>query len=221
MADREMAYVYDLDTARQAARRVKCLDAVSRIFYAVKANDHADLLCVLAEEGVSFECVSMAEVHHVLSKVPGAGPGDILFTPNFAPREEYQEALEQGIRLTVDNSWIIQQWPELFAGQDIFLRLDLDTGYGHHKKVITSGADSKFGISLEHIDRTIRLLNENGARVIGLHAHTGSGVHNAEVWREQLQRFLNILPMFPDTKILDRFDDITIVSEVQINDLTR
>jgi diaminopimelate decarboxylase/aspartate kinase len=203
MADREMAYVYDLDTARQAARRVKCLDAVSRIFYAVKANDHAGLLCVLAEEGVSFECVSMAEVHHVLSKVPGAGPGDILFTPNFAPREEYQEALQQGIRLTVDNSWIIQQWPELFAGQDIFLRLDLDTGYGHHKKVITSGADSKFGISLEHIDRTIQLLNENGAKVVGLHAHTGSGVHNAEVWSEQLQRFLNILPLFPDTKILD------------------
>ena len=56
----------------------------------------------------------------------------------------------------MDNFWAIQQWPDIFAGQEIFLRLDLDTGYGHHKKVITSGADSKFGISLEHLEKPAR-----------------------------------------------------------------
>ena len=59
------------------------LDSVSRVFYAVKANDHAGLLQALAEEGLGFECVSMEEVRHVLSSVPAAGPGDILFTPQF------------------------------------------------------------------------------------------------------------------------------------------
>jgi diaminopimelate decarboxylase/aspartate kinase len=28
-------------------------------------------------------------------------------------------------------------------------------------------------------------------------------VHNADVWREQLERFLEVLPMFPDARILD------------------
>ncbi len=203
MNGQEAAYVYDLDTARQAARRIKSLDAVSRVFYAVKANDHADLLRALAVEGLGFECVSMEEVRHVLSAVPTARPGDLLFTPNFAPRSEYEAALAMGVRLTVDNSWAIQQWPEVFADRDIFLRLDLDTGYGHHKKVITSGADSKFGISFEHLDDVRAVLESRGARVVGLHAHTGSGVHNAEVWREQLERFLDILPLFPDVKVLD------------------
>ena len=203
MAGRSSAYVYHLQTARAAARQMTALDSISRVLYAVKANDQEDLLKAMAKEGLGFECVSMDEVKHVLSLVPGTEPGDILFTPNFAPRAEYEAAVDMGIRLTVDNSWAIQQWPEVFAGQEIFLRLDLDTGYGHHRKVITSGADSKFGISFEHLEDVLDILDGYGTRIAGLHAHTGSGVHNAEVWREQLDRFLTVLPRFPDARILD------------------
>jgi diaminopimelate decarboxylase/aspartate kinase len=203
LGDRESAYVYDLETARAAARRLGQLNSVGRLLYAIKANDQPDLLLALAEEGMAFECVSLAEVRHVLDNVPGTRPADVLFTPNFAPRAEYEAALELGAQLTVDNSWVIRQWPELFAGKDIFLRLDLETGYGHHKKVITSGVDSKFGISLGHLEAVRETLAAQGGRVIGLHAHTGSGVINADVWREQLDRFLEILPQFPDVRVLD------------------
>ena len=203
MAGRDSAYVYDLDTARAAARRLRGLKSVSRLLYALKANDHVDLLRTLAAEGMAFECVSLEEVRHVLASVPGARPEDILFTPNFAPRSEYAAALELGVRLTVDNSWVVGQWPGLFAGQDIFLRLDLETGYGHHRKVITSGADSKFGISLGHLQDVRNALDAQNCRVVGLHAHTGSGVSNADVWREQLDRFLEVLPRFPDVRIID------------------
>jgi len=203
MEGRESAYVYDLDTARAAARRLGRLASVSRRLYAIKANDQPDLLRALAEEGMAFECVSLAEVQHVLESVPGTRPKDLLFTPNFAPRSEYEAALNLGIQVTVDNSWVIQQWPGLFAGRDIFLRLDLETGYGHHRKVITSGVDSKFGISLGHLAAVRETLAAQDSRITGLHAHTGSGVINAEVWREQLDRFLEILPDFPDVRVLD------------------
>jgi diaminopimelate decarboxylase/aspartate kinase len=203
MTGRDEAYVYDLETARAAARRLQGLTSVSRLLYAVKANDHPDLLRALADEGMRFECVSLAEIHHVLTSVPAMQAADILFTPNFAPRREYELALELGVQLTIDNSWVIRQWPELFAGREIFLRLDLDTGYGHHKKVITSGVDSKFGIALEHLPAVQQAVASQGARVVGLHAHTGSGVINSDVWREQLDRFLDLLPQFVDVRVLD------------------
>ncbi len=203
MSDCESAFVYDLETARQAARRLRNLDSVSRVLYSVKANDHVDLLRALAGEGLSFECVSLEEVRYVLSAVEGIRPSDILFTPNFAPRHEYRAALDLGVMLTVDNSWAIHQWPELFAGQNIFLRLDLDAGYGHHKKVITSGADSKFGIALEHLTELKQTMGRHQTRVVGLHAHTGSGVSDTDVWREQLLAFLKVLPKFPDVEVLD------------------
>jgi len=203
MEGRDSAYVYDLNTARAAVQRLQQLKSVSRLLYAVKANDHVDLLRALAAEGMAFECVSLAEIQHALDSMPHLWAGDILFTPNFAPRREYAEALELGVRLTVDNSWAIHQWPEVFAGRDIFLRVDLETGYGHHKKVITSGVDSKFGISLPHLPAVRRSVEAHGGRVVGLHAHTGSGVINSGVWREQLDRFLDVLPQFPDVRVLD------------------
>jgi bifunctional diaminopimelate decarboxylase / aspartate kinase len=203
MEGRHSAYVYDLETARAAAQRLRGLRSVRRLLYAIKANDHPELLGALAAEGMAFECVSLEEVRHVLTSVPGTAPGDILFTPNFAPRVEYRSALELGVQLTVDNSWVVQQWPDLLSGQELFLRLDLETGYGHHRKVITSGVDSKFGISLSHLAGVREALESRGARVIGLHAHTGSGVISADVWREQLDRFLEVLPEFPQVRVLD------------------
>ena len=203
MRGRDSAYVYDLETARAAAARLRGLQSFSRVLYAIKANDQTDLLRTLADAGLGFECVSMAEVRHVLDNVEGTQARDLLFTPNFAPREEYEAALELGVQLTVDNCWIIQRWPDLFAGHDLFLRLDLETGYGHHRKVITSGVDSKFGISLGHLGEVRETLQKHGARITGLHAHTGSGVFNADVWREQLDRLLEVLPGFPDVQVLD------------------
>jgi diaminopimelate decarboxylase/aspartate kinase len=173
------------------------------VLYAVKANDHPALLQVLAQEGLGFECVSLNEVRHVLQVVPAIQPSDVLFTPNFAPREEYHQGFDIGARITVDNFWVLQQWPGIFAGREIFLRLDLDSGYGHHRKVITSGKDSKFGVAMDHVEALSAHLGEHDIRVTGLHAHTGSGVIDAAVWREQLQRLLAVMPHFPQARVLD------------------
>ncbi|MEM1411763.1 MAG: aspartate kinase, partial [Pseudomonadota bacterium] len=175
------AYVYDLGSVRAAARRLVGLNAVGCVLYAVKANHHPDILRALFEEGVRFECVSPGEIAHVLEKVPGSSPADLLFTPNFAAREEYADAIALGVQLTVDNLHPLRAWPEVFAGAELFLRLDLDAGYGHHRKVVTSGAASKFGIPLHQLDEARALAERHGMTITGLHAHTGSGVSEPEV----------------------------------------
>jgi len=203
LGERDCAFVYNLDEIRQAAARLKCMRSVEKILYSVKANDHAAILKTVAAAGLGFECVSMNEVRHVLQSVPSLKVGEILYTPNFASRKEYLEARASGVTITVDNAWVLQQWPDVFANSAIFLRLDLESGHGHHKKVITSGKDSKFGIALTHLDALQPILQTHGIRVSGLHAHTGSGVTDATVWQEQLQRLMKVLPAFPQVKVLD------------------
>jgi diaminopimelate decarboxylase/aspartate kinase len=200
---RDCAFVYDLGEVKQAAIRLLEMSSVDRILYSVKANDHPAILEILAGQGLGFECVSMSEVNHLLDVLPGYEPSAILFTPNFAARREYVAAFEAGVTVTIDNAWVLQQWPEVFAGRELFLRLDLESGHGHHKKVVTSGKDSKFGISLTHLDAVQAILQDHNIRVVGLHAHTGSGVHDASVWREQLQRLLREVPGFPEVRVLD------------------
>ena len=53
--------------------------------------------------GSAFECVSQGECERVLEVVPGIDRDKILFTPNFAPRSEYEWALAQGVHVTLDN----------------------------------------------------------------------------------------------------------------------
>jgi diaminopimelate decarboxylase/aspartate kinase len=145
----------------------------------------------------------MQEVRHILQVLPDYQAADILYTPNFASRREFQDARSSGVAITIDNAWVLQQWPEDFADSKVFLRLDLESGYGHHKKVITSGKDSKFGISLDHIETLLPVLARHNIEVVGLHAHTGSGVTDALVWREQLKRLMQALPDFPAARTLD------------------
>ena len=52
----------------------------------------------------------------------------LLFTPNFAPREEYRRGFEAGARVTLDNVHPLREWPEVFRGREVFLRLDPGRG---------------------------------------------------------------------------------------------
>jgi diaminopimelate decarboxylase/aspartate kinase len=184
--ERSPRYVYSLAQVRAQARALRQLSAsgvVDRWLYALKANPHPEILRTLGEEGFSFECVSMAEVDAVRTALADATPEHILFTPNFAPRAEYAAALAPDVRVTLDALHPLAEWGELFAGRDIHLRVDLGVGRGHHDKVKTGGAASKFGVALDQIEDFRALARKHGARIVGLHAHLGSGILDPSHWR--------------------------------------
>ena len=197
------AYVYDGASVRAAADSLTSLDNVSRVLYAVKANFNADLIRLLDDAGVDFECVSPGEVEWLEEVLPGLSLDRILFTPNFAPREEYQWALERGLQVTLDNLHPLQHWPDLFKGQKIFVRIDPGQGRGHHEHVKTAGVHSKFGVPRFEIDELETLVKAAGAEVIGIHAHSGSGVSDAEAWRAVGSELLRVAERFPSVRVID------------------
>ena len=117
--------------------------SVSRVFYAIKANPHPEILRTIAALGLSFECVSRGEVERVREAVPGIASERLLFTPNFAARGEYEWAIGSGLCVTVDNLYVLRHWASLFRGSAIFVRIDTGRGHGHHQKVRTAGVHSK------------------------------------------------------------------------------
>ena len=175
-------YVYHLPTVRHQARELKSLAAVDRLHYAVKANTHPAILRVLAEEGFGFECVSPGELKFVMAHVPESAP--LLFTPNFAPRQDYVWALTTRATVSLDSLYPMEQWGELFRGREIVLRVDLGRGLGHHEKVRTGGNGSKFGLPVDQLDAFLQLADAHDVIVRGLHAHLGSGILDAAHWGE-------------------------------------
>jgi diaminopimelate decarboxylase/aspartate kinase len=182
LGEREAAFVYDLETARDAARALRGLAAVSRVHYSMKANPHPQLLRTLRAAGIEFECVSRGEVERLLELFPDLDPQRILYTPNFAPRAEYAWALGRGVRVTVDNLYALGSWRELFAGHDIFVRVDPGVGRGHHTHVRTAGTRSKFGVPIAELPDCALKAGEAGARIVGLEAHVGSGIFDVTSW---------------------------------------
>ena len=197
------AYVYDRASMESAARQLQAIAGVDRIFYAMKANPHPDILRTFAGLGFSFECVSQGECERVLEVVKGINPDKILFTPNFAPRSEYEWALEHGVHLTIDSLYALREWGDLFRGRDVLVRLDTGFGRGHHDHVRTAGVHSKFGVPLFELDELERLVKAAGARVVGLHAHTGSGVFDVRNWQEVGQLLGDLSKRFPHVCAID------------------
>lgn len=107
--------------------------ATAKFHYALKANEHPEVMRTLLEHGISMECVSLAEIEHVRATLGAAAP--VLFTPNFCPVEEYSAAYALGATVTIDGPEILAQAPEVFRGREVALRVDPGRGRGHHEKV--------------------------------------------------------------------------------------
>ena len=197
MEDGRPRYVYEPGVVRERARAlIEKLPAVERFYYAMKANSHPAVLEAVADAGFGMECVSAAEVDRVRDVLGGDCP--VLFTPNFCPLEEYERALACGARVILDGTAALDQAPDLFEGVSVGLRLDPGRGRGHHRKVRTAGADSKFGMPRNDLEAAAGLLRRRRVRVTGLHAHVGSGILTPGTWVETGAALIPALEFFPE-----------------------
>ena len=185
-------YVYHLPTVRDRARALAALPAIDWRFFALKANPHPAVLRTLEFEGYGFECVSGGELAHLFATLPYLDPQRVLFTPSFAAREEYADAAARGVRITLDSTFPLLHWPELFKGCDLMLRIDPGFGHGHHEKVRTGGKGAKFGLDPDALPAFQSAASAAGARIVALHAHIGSGIAESSHWAEVYARLASL-----------------------------
>ncbi len=202
MQQQDSAYLYDLSVVANNAQELKSISAVDEVFYAVKANNNLQILDTIYKQGINFEAVSVDEIR-LIRKQFQQNDYRIFFTPNFAAKKEYQEALSYEVTLCLDSSYPLQHWPEVFAGKEIFLRIDPNVGKGHHQFVKTAGASSKFGIPQSELEQLIPILAKHQIEVIGLHAHAGSGILNNDHWAEHAQFLVTLASQFSGVKYLN------------------
>ena len=199
----ENVLVYFKDAIIDKAMNLRSQSALSNILYAMKANFNPEILKLIAKKEIGFECVSTGEISHLMATVPKLNKSKILFTPNFAPKSDYIFALDKGITVTVDNIYPLMKWPEIFYQKDIFLRIDLNIGDGHHSFVNTGGDLSKFGIPVDELSDLMKVITENKINIIGLHTHSGSGILDPESWYKAAKKLINIAIRFPNIRIIN------------------
>lgn len=183
-------YLYNLNTIKNKCMTINTLYSVDKKFYAMKANSNKDVLLEVSNHNFGFECVSIQEVSYIRSLIPNS---DILFTPNYCNINEYKYVLSlQNSYVTIDNKEILENYTDSFQNREIILRLDMNMGDGHNKRVITEGSRSKFGISLNQLDEVVQFCRENSIKVIGFHSHRGSNINDINNWINVLKKIKKI-----------------------------
>ena len=202
LGKRDCAYVYHLDSVRARARALRTMGSVARVHYAMKANPHPEVLRAVRQEGIELECVSRGELERVLELFPDSDPRRVLYTPNFASREEYRWALERGAQLTVDNLHVLE-WEDLLRGREILVRVDTGVGAGHHHHVRTAGAHAKFGVPVADLERFAREAQRRGVRIVGLQAHVGSGIFDVRTWEHTARQLAGLARHLGEVRVID------------------
>ena len=169
-------YVYDAAFIRRQIEGVR--DAFAAIpfrpFYAMKANSNVALLRLVREHGFGCDAVSPGEIH--LALCAGFTPEEIWFTCSNVSDDDLRAIPDPRIVVNVNSMSEIDRCLAVDLPNPIALRVNPDVGAGHHHDVITAGESVKFGIDLAEVESARMLVEDSGRRVVGLHAHIGSGV---------------------------------------------
>lgn len=198
--ERTPRYVYHRDTIRERAAELRAITAVDRWFYASKANAHPAVLRSIVDAGFDLECVSPGEIDHARATCPDAR---LLFTPNLARRDDYLRVADSGALLTIERLDSFAELGSALSGREVSLRIDLGSGHGHHDKVRTGGAKSKFGIGVDQLGEAARRAREHGLRITVLHAHLGSGILDAAHFGRVYQELLALAEQVPSVRALN------------------
>ncbi len=196
-------YVYDSETIIQQINQLKALNSIDQIHYACKANSTQSILDLINQQDIHFETVSPEEIQRIEKVVGKDASSKIIFTPNFAPKSEYQWAAEKNILTTIDNPMVLEQWADVFEHKAVILRIDPGHGSGHHRYVRTAGEQSKFGIPAEKLSEVAKICRNRAIKVIGLHAHSGSGILDHNNWQKVAQVLQQQRHWFPEAHILN------------------
>ena len=186
-------YVYDADTIRAAYRAYTVAFRPYRpvrVSYAVKACALRGVAAVLAASGADASAASIGEV---LAACRAGFAGErIQLHGNAKTDAELRAAIRARVgRIVIDGADEIDRLARIVARRstplEVWLRVSPGIDADTHPHLRTGMLDSKFGAPLAGGDALAQaraIIATRQLRLVGVHAHVGTQLHEAERYRE-------------------------------------
>jgi diaminopimelate decarboxylase len=196
-------YVYDAAVIRRQIERVKRAFAALPFqpFYAMKANGALAILRLVWEGGFGCDCVSPGEIF--IARRAGFTPEQIWFTCSNVSDDDLRAIGDANIVINVNSLSEIDRIIALHLPNPIALRVNPDVGAGHHADVVTAGGGVKFGIDRAEVREARMIAEDSGRKVVGIHAHIGSGVDELAPLLESARRLLELSAEFANLRFIN------------------
>ncbi|HEY9678098.1 MAG TPA: diaminopimelate decarboxylase [Drouetiella sp.] len=201
-------YIVDEATIRASAAAFQAGLAgykKARPLYAGKAFLCTAMCHLIKKLGLGLDVVSEGELY---TAQKAGFPAEITYLHgNSKSEQELTAALKvAGLKIVLDGPQeallLAQIARKLKAIATVLIRVTPGVEPDTHEHIKTGQHNSKFGVQLEQLDETVRLIKENSdvLNLIGLHAHIGSQSHDLGPFLESIdimaERFASIKNKF-------------------------
>jgi len=197
-------YVYDAQVmAQQYNRLTQAFSGVQKlqINYAVKALSNLSVLKWMYQLGAGLDTVSAQEVQ--LGLAAGVAPKDIIYTPNGVSLREIEEVAKLGVQINIDNLAILEQFGTAHPDIPVCIRVNPHIMAGGNENISVGHIDSKFGISIHQLPLLMRIVENTGMHINGVHMHTGSDILDIDVFLHAAEILFDTARSFKDLEFLD------------------
>ncbi|AXG74572.1 diaminopimelate decarboxylase [Flavobacterium arcticum] len=197
-------YVYDAEKIQSQYHRLeKAFSKVNslRINYAVKALSNISILKLLKQLGSGLDTVSIQEVQ--LGLMADYPPEKIIYTPNGVSMEEIEEVAALGVQINIDNLSILEQFGAKHPTTPVCIRINPHVMAGGNSNISVGHIDSKFGISIHQMPHLLRIVENTGMHINGIHMHTGSDILDIEVFLYAAEILFDTAMHFKELEFLD------------------
>ena len=198
--------VYVYETAKITEQYQRLTHAFAggnnKFFYACKALTNVNILKHIKSIGAGIDCSSINEVK--LAFMAGFEASNILYTSNGIHFSEIEEAQSLGININIDSLSNLEKFGQKFGhSYPVGIRLRPNIMAGGNLKISTGHEKSKFGISVNQIDKILALVEEYDLFIHALHIHTGSEIKDVDVFVKGIEVLFDIIPRFKELAVID------------------
>lgn len=176
-------YVYEAEKIKSQYKRLTgAFSKVKnvRINYAAKALSNISILQLFKKIGANLDTVSIQEV--LLGLHAGFEPSQIIYTPNGVSFEEIEEVAHKNVQINIDNLSVLEQFGTKYPKIPVCIRINPHVMAGGNTNISVGHIDSKFGISIHQMPHILRIVENTGMHINGIHMHTGSDILDIEVF---------------------------------------
>ena len=178
-------HLYDEKGIRRNAEALK--DAFSwnkgfKEFFAVKATPNPFLIDILRDYDCGCDCSSMTEL--TMAKACGCGRGDIMFSSNDTPTEEFAYCDSIGGIINLDDITHIPFVEDALGHipKTISCRYNPGGLFVISNDIMDNPGDAKYGMTRDQIFEAFRILKAKGAEEFGIHAFLASNTVTNEYY---------------------------------------
>jgi ornithine decarboxylase len=147
---------------------------------AVKCNPDPEVLRLMIELGLGFDCASKKEIETVLSM--GVDPSRVIYAQPCKTNSYVRYAAQAGVKqMTFDNTDELYKTKRLFPDAELYLRILTDDSQSMCR------LSQKFGASMDSTAELLELAKKLELNVVGVAFHVGSGASDPKAFIKAVQ----------------------------------